>query len=221
MTGEADAPIALEPIRERIAEGLGRLGLDDIPPRADDRLASLVGLLAQWAPRMNLTGHRDPLEMTSRLVLDAAGLVSALPELGRAANLADLGSGAGFPGLPIAILRPHLIVHLIEARQKRHHFQREVRRQLNLTNARPIHGRSEALVPIRCEMAVAQAMAEPARALEHLAAWTQPGGLMILPATAGSDPPALPVGHRLEQRAYPVPFAAVHRLLWVVHRPQD
>lgn len=221
MTGDPHAPISLEPIRERIAEGLRRLALEDIPPRAEEQLAGLIGLLAQWAPRMNLTGHRDPLEMTARLVLDAASLVSVLPELGRASCLADLGSGAGFPGLPIAILRPHLAVHLIEARQKRHHFQREVRRQLELPNAHPILGRSEAVAPIACEITVAQAMTQPARALAHLAAWTRPGGLMILPATEGNEPPTLPARHRLEPRAYRVPFTEVRRLLWVVHRPHD
>jgi 16S rRNA (guanine527-N7)-methyltransferase len=158
--------------------------------------------------------------MTSRLVLDAAALVSVLPELAEATRLADLGSGAGFPGLPIAILRPHLAVHLVEARRKRHHFQREARRQLELTHAHPILGRSEAVEPIACEIAVAQAMAQPAKALELLAPWTCPGGLMILPATAGNAPPSVPVDHRIETRAYRVPFAEVHRLLWVVHRPR-
>lgn len=219
MDLERPETLRIEPVRDRIAQGLAQL-----EQRVDhssvqiDQLARLVLLLAAWAPRMNLTGHRDPLEMTSRLILDAAGLLSALPELRSAANLADLGSGAGFPGLPIAILQPQLTVHLVEARQKRHHFQREVRRQLGLNNADPIHGRSEVVEPIACEISVAQAMAQPVRALESLGSWTRPGGLMVLPASAGSAPPALQSGQRLEERAYRVPFADLHRRLWIVHR---
>lgn len=213
--------LLIEPIRGRIDAGLAQLELPAWGARQVDQLARLTLLLAQWSPRMNLTGHRDPLEMVSRLILDAAGIVSSLPELAAAGRLADLGSGAGFPGLPVAILQPRLEVYLVEARQKRHHFQREARRQLGLENAFPILGRSEVVEPIACDVAIAQAMAQPAEALERLARWTRPGGLMVVPASAGSRPPPLPSDSRLEVRSYRVPFADVQRLLWVVRRPHS
>jgi 16S rRNA (guanine527-N7)-methyltransferase len=165
---------------------------------------------------MNLTGHRDPLEMTSRLVLDAAALVAALPELESAGDLADLGSGAGFPGLPIAILCPGVQVHLIESRQKRHHFQREARRQLSLANAVPLLGRSDQLELRPCAVVVAQAMTQPENAIAQMLPWMRPGGIMVLPATAEAQPPTLPQPLRVEGRRYRVPLTGIHRQLWVV-----
>lgn len=211
------------PIRERIAVGLERIfGFDAAETAQIERLTRLVVLLAQWAPRMNLTGHRDPLEMTSRLVLDAAALVGALPELSQASNLADLGSGAGFPGLPIAILRPHLQVFLVDSRQRRHHFQREARRVLDLDRVEPLLGRSDAIERHACDVVVAQAMARPESAIELMEEWARPGGLLVLPASDRAVPPTLPSrgsasgGASPERRQYRVPFANLDRQLWIL-----
>lgn len=205
------------PIRDRIERGLDQIfGTDGHEPAHAEQLTRLVFLLAQWAPRMNLTGHRDPMEITSRLVLDAAALVGVLPELESAAALADLGSGAGFPGLPIAILRPHLRVLLVESRQKRHHFQREARRQLGLDRVTPLLGRSDEIEVERCDVVTAQAMAQPQAALAQMQAWARPGGLVVLPASDETPSPASPnPGSSLERRVYRVPFTLVSRQLWV------
>ena len=128
--------VAVFALVERCLENLGL----PIDPEKVRQLTDLVSLLSHWAQRINLTGHRDPLEMTSRLVLDAVALSTALPELAELSSLADLGSGAGFPGLPIALMYPHLDVHLVDSRQKRNHFQREARRKLNLPRVHPILG---------------------------------------------------------------------------------
>lgn len=210
-------PIDPGPIQDRVEAGLAALFPEPMPT-AVHALTRLVVLLAQWAPRMNLTGHRDPLEMTARLVLDAAALVATLPELDEAPSLADLGSGAGFPGLPIAVLRPRVTVHLIESRQKRNHFQREARRQLGLTNAVPLLGRSDELEVRPSALVIAQAMAQPEQALASMESWTQAGGIMILPATAEALPPALPPSFSLERRTYRVPIARIDRQLWLVRR---
>lgn len=220
MSDQGTEPIDPTPIRERIETGLSAL-FPEPPPNAVDSLTRLVVLLAQWAPRMNLTGHRDPLEMTSRLVLDAAALVAVLPELTTATEVADLGSGAGFPGLPIAILRPGARVRLIESRQKRHHFQREARRQLGLVNAIPVLGRSDAVEIRPCDVVVAQAMAQPEQAVVSMFPWTRPGGLLVVPATIDSRPPALAIDLAVERRVYRVPLAGLERQLWIVRRPLD
>jgi 16S rRNA (guanine527-N7)-methyltransferase len=202
-------------VRGRVEAGLNEIfGVAD--PVQTDRLARLVILLAQWAPRMNLTGHRDPLDMTDRLVLDAAALVACLPELAQAARLADLGSGAGFPGLPIAILRPTLEVLLVESRQKRNHFQREARRQLGLEHVRPLLGRSEQLKAEACDVVVAQAMTQPAEALTHMRPWARPTGLLVLPASELAEQPTIPTASSIERRSYRVPFTGIHRQLWLV-----
>ena len=198
-----------------VEQGLEELGLAGVPGRAQ-KLTDLVSLLSKWAPQINLTGHRGPVEMTSRLILDAVALAAALPELLALSSLADLGSGAGFPGLPIAILHPHLEVHLIDSRRKRNHFQREARRRLGLDKVDPILGRSDEVEAIQCDVVVAQAMTQPERAFEFMIPWVKPGGLVVLPASEGADEPRTPaVIESLEARTYRVPGTGTQRRLWV------
>lgn len=201
---------------ELLDEGFAELGRE-APRDQLDQLEALVDLLSQWASRINLTGHRDPEEMTVRLVLDAVALRYSIPELGFAAKLADLGSGAGFPGLPIAILCPALEVRLIESRLKRNHFQREVRRRLGLGRVEPLLGRADELEPAPSDVVVAQAMAQPAQALEWMNRWARPGGLLVLPASEGASKPEVGdlVAELLEQRRYRVPISRTERLIWV------
>lgn len=213
-------------IRDRIDRGLEAIfgsssGAGEHRAEQADRLTRLVILLAQWAPRMNLTGHRDPLDITSRLVLDAAALVGSLPELEGASDLADLGSGAGFPGLPIAILCPHLRVFLVESRQKRHHFQREARRHLGLEQVTPILGRSDEVAVHPCDVVVAQAMAQPEAALASMRTWARAGAVLVLPAAEDADRPSAPddTAGALERRSYRVPLTGVSRQLWIARVP--
>ncbi len=198
-----------------IERGLAEL---DIPKAVNQvsELTRLVLLLSEWASRISLTAHRDPIDMAGRLVLDAAALSKTLPELDTASSLADLGSGVGFPGLPIAILRPNLEVVLVESRLKRHHLQREARRQLGLLRVIPVLGRSDEVEPRLSDVVVAQAMTQPTRALELMRPWTRSGGLVALPASDGADRPTLPVGFEdLSLREYRVPVTGRARKLWV------
>jgi 16S rRNA (guanine527-N7)-methyltransferase len=186
------------------------------------KLTRLVTLLSEWAGRISLTGHRDPLDMAGRLVLDAAALSKALSELDSAANVTDLGSGVGFPGLPIAILRPDLEVALVESRLKRHHLQREARRQLDLTRVIPILGRSDEIEPRLSDVVVAQAMTQPTKAFELMHPWTRPGGLVALPASEAADRPILPTGFEdLSFREYRVPVTGRARKLWVTRKERS
>lgn len=192
------------------------LGLSGAEGRKTQQLTELATLLAHWAQRINLTGHRDPLELTSRLILDAVALSTALPELAELSSLTDLGSGAGFPGLPIAIMNPHLEVRLIESRLKRNHFQREACRKLKLSNVEPVLGRSEDLIPVESDIVVAQAMTQPDRAIELMIPWASPGGLIILPASSGTSAPRIPTRlEPFEERSYVVPEVEILRKIWI------
>ena len=198
-----------------IDQGLGALGIPYVKGQVE-QLTELVFLLDHWASRINLTGHQDPCEMAARLVLDAAALSAALPELADARSLADLGSGAGFPGLPLSILNPGLDVHLVESRLKRHHFQKESRRRLGLSNVRPIHGRSDEVTAVTSDIIVAQAMTQPRRALELMAQWAHADSLLVLPASASASRPESPPGIGVpELREYRVPGAEISRKLWI------
>ena len=209
---------------ERSVSALITQGLDELSV-ADSReaivkLTRMVLLISEWATRVSLTGHRDPLDLAGRLVLDAAALSQSIPELDEASSLADLGSGIGFPGLPIAILRPALETRLIESRLKRHHLQREIRRQLALTRVIPILGRSDEVEIHASDVVIAQAMAQPHEALELMRSWVRPGGLVALPAADSADRLDLPEGYvDLELREYRVPVSSRVRKCWVARRP--
>ena len=196
-------------------------GFSELDPTATSdqilELTRLISLLAQWAARINLTGHRSPIEMAGRLVLDAAALNSAVPELREARSLADLGSGAGFPGLPLAILNPHLDVYLVDSRLKRNHFQREVRRRLDLSRVSSILGRSDEVDSVACDFVVAQAMAQPEQAIELMRSWVKDGGGLLLPASETASRPNIAGNlEPIELRSYRVPLTGVERKLWFV-----
>jgi 16S rRNA (guanine527-N7)-methyltransferase len=184
-------------------------------------LTTLAELLAQWAARMNLTGHRTPAAIAHRLILDALALGEALPVRDPSA-LADLGSGAGFPGLPLAVRWPACAVTLVEARERRHHFQRAAVRTLGLVNVEPRRGRIEALAPQPHQIVVAQALAQADRAIDWMLPWVAPGGWIVLPRSAEAEPlpdaPGLEPGRTLP---YQVPLGGPARLLWIARRPVD
>jgi 16S rRNA (guanine527-N7)-methyltransferase len=201
--------------RERLAAGLSELSLS-ASAEQQETLLGLAALLERWAHRINLTAHRDVESIVSRLVLDAAALGERLPP---ARGLVDLGSGAGFPGLPLAVLRPACPVLLVEAREKRHHFQRAAVRELGLANAVPLLGRAETLEAQPQELAIAQAMAQPGRALAWMKRWTQPGGWIAIPG--GESPPQIePPDDVVFERIveYQVPGRAGRRTLWLGRR---
>ena len=194
--------------------GLAEIG---IPASREQRqaLLELALLVDRWGSRINLTGHRGADAIVRRLVLDAVALVAVLPDV---ASLADLGSGAGFPGLPAAILRPGCQVTLIESREKRHHFQRAACRALGLTNATPVRGRAEQLDPTPHAAVIAQAMARPAAALPVMLRWVDVGGRILLPG--GEDAPVVE-DPRVRAEAvvrYRVPLGGPGRSLWIGER---
>ncbi len=199
-----------------LSQGLRDLGS---PAGADQiaRLTRLTFLLSEWAGRISLTGHREPMEMAGRLVLDAAALSMALPELASVEMLSDLGSGVGFPGIPIAILHPDLRVNLIESRSRRHHLQKQLKRVLGIENIRPILGRSDEIPVVPSDLVVAQAMTEPSEAIRLMQGWCRPGGMIILPASETAPAPRPPDGFGAPgAREYRVPGADRIRRLWVL-----
>jgi 16S rRNA (guanine527-N7)-methyltransferase len=205
-------PQPAQPLEAILATGLAELGL---PGDHVAALAKLSRLVARWAERFNLTAHRSPEAVARRLVLEAAALGAALPVV-PPRTLADLGSGAGFPGLPLAILWPTCQVTLVDSRERRHHFQRTAIRALDLSNARATRGRAELLDATPHQVVVAQAMAQPADVLQWMRRWVTPDGWLVL---AQSDPPASVVAPgeiRFEAiRRYRVPLGGPFRSLWL------
>lgn len=108
-----------------------------LPDGARQKLLAYLDLLAKWNRTYNLTAVRDPEAMVSRHLLDS---LAVLPYL-HGATLADLGSGAGLPAIPLAIARPGLAVTLVESNGKKARFLREAVRGLQLANVRVAQSR--------------------------------------------------------------------------------
>src|SRR5882762_8583795 len=102
-----------------------------------------MGMLTTWNDKINLTAIRDPLEMLYRHFCESMFAAVAVPL--NSGRLADVGSGGGFPGLPLKILRPELQVFLVESNIKKATFLAELVRELELADARVLGSRYEEL----------------------------------------------------------------------------
>jgi 16S rRNA (guanine527-N7)-methyltransferase len=138
MVTGTEKPLSVDVIRR--AAGEFQISLDDKQVQSIQRY---MGLLQQWNEKLSLTAIRDPLEVLHRHFCESMfGAVAAGVHSGR---LADIGSGPGFPGIPLKILRPEIELFLVESNIKRGTFLAEVVRELGLTNARVLISRYEEL----------------------------------------------------------------------------
>lgn len=126
----------------RLADGVSALGLD-VDERARAALLDYLGLLEKWNKTYNLTAIHEPERMLTHHLLDS--LIIA-PQVG-AGPLLDVGSGAGLPGIPLAIARPGLRVTLLDASQKKCGFMRQAAIDLKLSNVTVTHARVEDFRP--------------------------------------------------------------------------
>jgi 16S rRNA (guanine527-N7)-methyltransferase len=112
-----------------------------------DQLQKYLELLLRWNARINLSAVRDPEQIVTRHFGESLFAARLLRDTGAFSSsigtLADVGSGAGFPGLPIKLLVPEIRLTLIESQNKKATFLREVIRTLDLQNAEVFWGRAE------------------------------------------------------------------------------
>src|SRR5438132_9670172 len=118
-----------------LAHGLEELELV-LPASTCDQLIAYVMLLAKWNRSYNLTAIREPLAMVSHHLLDSLAVLPHLPLPPQAARVADVGTGAGLPGIPLALARPQWQVALIEPIQKKPGFLPQPAIDLGIGNAR-------------------------------------------------------------------------------------
>lgn len=156
-------------IAQKLADGLDAMQQLALPNGAQEKLLAYLDLLSHWNRAYNLTAVRDRQEMVSRHLLDS---MAVLPYL-RGTTLADIGSGAGLPGIPLAIARPDLAVSLIESNGKKTRFLREAVRSLPLPNV--------AVEQVRVQDAVGSFDTVAARAFSSLADMLAWGGHLMAP----------------------------------------
>ncbi|MDY6890628.1 MAG: 16S rRNA (guanine(527)-N(7))-methyltransferase RsmG [Pseudomonadota bacterium] len=190
----------MEPYRQTLERALKPLKMS-LTEAQRERLLAYHQLLLKWNRAYNLTAVRDPVQMIDRHLVDS---LSILPWIGKG-RLLDAGSGAGLPGIPVAIARPGLEVTTLDSNGKKTRFQQQVRIELGLDNLTVINDRAERLDGPPFDMIVSRAFASLSDMLtltHHLLA---PNGVFL--AMKGLYPEA-----ELEQIPAEFALREVHRL---------
>ena len=204
-----------ERLRRRLDDGLAVLGLD-LSDAVRDRLIAYVELLARWNAAYNLTAVRDPGEMVARHLLDSLAIAPHVT----GTTLADLGSGAGLPGIPLALVAPERQVTLVDSNGKKARFLREAVRALKLANVRVIEGRVQD-VPGQFDCVTARAFATLADMLGWAGGLLADGGswLAMKGKVDEAEIAAVPAGFRVDRIvALQVPATVGERHLIVVRK---
>lgn len=177
----------------QLSRGIEAMGLD-LPAGAAEKLLAYRDLLLKWNRTYNLTALKDPVQMVSHHLLDSLAILPWVT----GENLLDVGSGAGLPGIPLAIARPELQVTLVDAVQKKATFQRQAAIELGLANVEARHARVEELSGSYA-MITSRAFSELADFVRLTRPLLAPGGCWL--AMKGQQPDqelaALPAGVKL------------------------
>jgi len=153
---------------QRLVAGLAALDCD-LATDAVERLLDYLALLARWNATYNLSAVRDPLQMVTRHLLDSLAVAPFV----RGDTLADLGTGPGLPGIPLAIAASQRRVTLVDSNGKKTRFLRAAVRELGLDNVQVVEGRVESVEGIY-DCVTARAFAS----LSDMLAW---GGHLLAP----------------------------------------
>ena len=171
-------------MKELISSGLEALGLTgSVPPDAAEKLAEYGRLLLEKNQVMNLTAIRDEAGVARLHMLDCAALLPCA-DFSQAHTLLDVGTGAGFPGLPLKILLPQLDVTLLDSLNKRVDWLGQVCAQLGLEGIRAIHARAEEQALVKgfrdsFDFATARAVADLRLLCELCLPYVKVGGLFL------------------------------------------
>lgn len=163
------------PNRDRLERGLGALGFEASAMQIE-QLLDYLDLIAKWNRVHNLTAIRDVEQMVAHHLLDSLAVQTHL----RKGSLVDIGSGAGLPGVPLAIMTPTLPVTLVESNQKKAAFLLQAIADLSLANVKVVAGRVETLRPAsRYAQVISRAFAELALFAQLAEPILAPGGIML------------------------------------------
>lgn len=165
---------------ELVREGASQLGVTVSQDQAD-QFAKHGRWLMEWNRRINLTAITDPKQVAIKHFLDAIAPLQHIPDRGQ---LLDIGTGGGFPGIPLKIMRPDQSMMLIDSVRKKINFVKHVIRQLPLNHIQAKHARAEAL----CEnsgvgiytVIVCRALADPVRVVKFAGPLLASGGKIVL-----------------------------------------
>ena len=209
--------------RELLYTGLKEF-LPEVSEKIIDDLLKFSVLLLEKNKVMNLTAVTEPTEVVTRHFLDCAALAPHMPQGGR---VLDVGTGAGFPGMPLAILCPETEFVLLDALRKRIDFLNEVIETLGLTNVTAVHARAEEFAAEHrqsFDFAVSRAVANLSMLCELCLPLVKPGGYFLSMKSVESDEELnaakkaiQTLGGRVERTAdYQIPGTDVtHRVIFI------
>ena len=184
-----------------LTRGIAELGLD-VPPGAADQFLAYLALIEKWNKTYNLTAIRDRERMVIEHLLDSLAILAHV----RPDRLLDIGSGAGLPGIPLAIARPAWHVVLLDSSHKRCTFLQQAAIELELTNIEVVCERVEAYrTGSAFDTVVSRAFAETQHFARVAAAHLAPEGVLL--AMKGLHP-----HEELAQLPAAVLLRAVHAL---------
>lgn len=185
-------------LESQIAGGVAAMGID-LPEGAAGKLAGYLALVEKWNRVHNLTAVRSTEQMVPLHVLDSLSILSHLAD---AANIVDVGTGAGLPGIPLAIARPAMRVALLDSNHKKCAFLQQARTELALANVDVVCDRVESWRPdAKFDVAVSRAFSDLADFVGQAAHLVAPGGRLI--AMKGVHPfdeiARVPATHRVSR----------------------
>jgi 16S rRNA (guanine527-N7)-methyltransferase len=168
-----------EAVELRLNALLAEAGLGPMDAVLSVRFQSYLSLIMRWNSRINLTAIRDEEGILTRHFVESIACAHALPA--GIATLLDFGSGAGFPGIPIALCRPEIAVTLAESQGKKAAFLQEAVRTLEIS-ANIHSGRAEALRAM-FDCVTLRAVDKMQQAVQSAARLVRPGGRLVLMTT--------------------------------------
>jgi 16S rRNA (guanine527-N7)-methyltransferase len=190
-------------LEKRLRQGLHEMGLE-LPLAAVEKLLNFLQLLEKWNKTYNLTAVRDPEQMVPRHLLDS---LSVLPYL-QGPRVLDIGTGAGLPGIPLALARPDLEFTLLDSNAKKTRFATQALHELGLKNVAVVQERVEKFHPAeKFDTLIARAFAsipDMLAASRHLCA---PSGrfLVMKGVFPQEELAAVTDGYRAEVKALTIP----------------
>ncbi|WP_346705945.1 16S rRNA (guanine(527)-N(7))-methyltransferase RsmG [Merdimonas faecis] len=214
-----------------LEQKLGELGIKQDQNQLE-RFHKFYQLLIEWNKVMNLTGITEYEDVVEKHFVDSLSIIKAI-DLSGIHTVIDVGTGAGFPGIPLKIAFPHLRVVLLDSLNKRIKFLDEVISQLGLTEIRTIHGRAEEYARKeeyreQFDLCVSRAVSNLSTLSEYCLPYIQVGGIFVSYKSGEIDDEVeqskkavrILGGNIKEVMKFELPGTDIHRSFVLIHKEQ-